>query len=1014
MVVIVAEKHSVAKAIASVLANGVKRIPNAKDAQFGHWEFSFRGEPAILTYAKGHIIQLAEPKTYGEAYAKWDISVYPLLPEIHRRAVSKGCEAGFEEISFYLKKADWIISATDNDREGDIIFREIYDFLELKTPYKKAVFDDPTDEEIIKAFSKLQEGKERRNIEKAGEAREIIDYDIGNNLTVLATRCMPLQVDGTRSKILQGRVKTSTLSLIAKRDSEIANFKPHSYYRVQADFGFLAEYPVDFKTKEEAQRFIEEKCIDKKCKVNGFEIKNEKETAKKLYNTTAIQSDANKYYGYTPAQTSKALEKLYLPLKYSTYPRTKSTALLEERKDAIKSIIKNLMATIYKDLYLEEGKWSDFSKKHFDDKKVSGHPAIVPTSNVADLTKLEIIDSKVYDLICRSVIALVYPNAVTEKRTAVISVGKYEFKGVSQKVICEGWKVIYKDFKNDNKSSETQKSEIPQLSKGQLLTAKDFLVKEVQATPPKAYTLGTLVKAMETAGQDCEDEEIAEIMRLEGKALGTDATRDSIIDSLLNEGYIALSGNTVHVTRVGKWIIDNLPVDDIKDVMFTAEMERDLYLIQNGKLDYIKYCKKVQNNVRKWSEQLKSATIPPFNLSSTNHLHCPNCKGNLITRGADAKYWLCENFLKEKGDPTRCSFCVPQIYKGAKLSLADLKSLSEGKPTSWHTLVGYKKEDVNKEQPFKKNCYLTWDKENGRITEMSVIPKVFCPICHAEITATANGYECRNYEYSSDNNHVSKCDFYIPNTFLDSTITITDLKHLVKGENTTPKKLKSKEGKSFTVCLKYNVTNHKIEFDTVLEGVSCPICKGHVITMGEKGWACENFVEFIKDEHDNVLKDKDGYAMRKCSFYIPCVYYDNKLSLTDLKNLCSGRPTKKLNFVSKAGKPYQSVVVYDKEKRYLKRDFEAGKLVCPVCKKGEVRQWQKDGKKGWFCTNTDCSFRVFEKVGNIEITDSIVKQICEGGYSRPQTFYSQKKNKEYKVRLKWNYDKQCVDFDFIK
>lgn len=1011
MVTILAEKYSVAAAIAELFAGDARRIVNKNDGRFGYWKFDFQGEDAVLVYAIGHIIQLAEPKTYGPEFAKWNENVFPLLPEPHRRVVPDEYRSAFADIEKYMKAADWLINATDNDREGDIIFREIYDYLELNKPYKKAIFDDPTPDAIITAFANLQEGKERRSIEKAGEAREYIDYDIGHNMTVLATKCMPLFVDGSRKKILQGRVKTATLSMVVQREQDIKSFKKSFYYRVVVDFGnFKAELNTDFQTQEQAQAVLI-KCTGKPCIVKNFEIKNESKNAPRLYNTTAIEAAANRKYGFTPKQTSNMLEKMYMPKRVSTYPRTSSTCIADDRKEQIAEIVKMLMASKYKDFFVEESKWTPFSKKHFNSEKVHGHPAITPTLTDSNSVELSEDEKKIHDMLCRSILALVLPQSKYEKRMATITIGDYDFVATSKKRIERGWEALYEE----EEETSTDVSELPILNIGDVLTPQKLLLREVAVAPPRAFTLASLVEAMEVAGQNVDDEEIAELMRSQEKALGTGATRNRIIDDLFRENYLSMSGNTVHPTAIGTWIIKNFPVKELKDVMFTAEMEHQLFLIQQGKVDEKEYVKKISSYVKKWSDEIKNAKIKPIEFSSTGNLKCPNCNGKLVTRG---NYWMCQNFKSKKDkdySESSCTFCLPIMYKGELLSLMDLEKLSQKKATSFHKFFFYRKDDKNKENPIEQRAYLFWDAKSKCIKESNVVPKCKCPICGAEIQATATGYRCANHTLidPADKEKGYKCKFYVPLKFLGATISLADIKHIVSGEVTAVKNLKKHDGEKFCASLFWDKEDQKLGFKYTVEGVKCPACGG-AIKVTSQAWYCENYEIKLKDENGDPILTEKGKQKRQCTFYLSKDFYGNKLKESDLKAICNLEATRKLTFTNKNGKEYQSPIRYDKSSGYISRDFQAGKIMCPICRKGEMVFFEnKQGKKMWFCSEK-CGFITNAVINGVLISETTMTQLVEKGISSAHTFQKKDGSGEYKARFKIDYHEKKLQLVFVK
>ena len=1013
MICILAEKYDAAKSIVYAIGNGAKRVPNAKDGTFSHWEFSLNGEDAVLVHARGHIIELCEPKTYGEPYAKWDLSVFPLLPTPHRRCVSADIKPEvFNEIASYMKKADLIISATDNDREGDIIFKEIYDYLDLNTPYKRAIYDDLNEDAILAAFHNLADGSTRHNIENAGLARECIDYDIGNNLTVVATKTMPLFVDGKQSLVVVGRVKTATLAMVVEREKAIRSYKPTYYYRVRGDFGFNAEIEKDYKDKAAAQAIIDE-IGGKSGVVKSFDVKSSKEGAPKLYNTAKIQADANRLYGYSPKQVSTALEKMYSEYKIITYPRTQSCWLSDGTEGKVKSIIKMLMATRYTQYAIDESAFVPFTKKHFDSSKVDSHPAIMPTLKKAEGISLTEVEDNIYDMICRRALALVLPLAIYNVKSAVIVCGGKEFVAKSKSLVSKGWKSLFEKERAETPEGENS-TEIPNLSIGQTLNGT-YDIRTVTVEPPHRYTLGSLVEAMERAGQHIDNDELAEEMILNHKSLGTGATRDSVIEDLLRLNYISTNGKAVYATNIGEWIIDNLPVRELTDVVFTAEMEHKLFLVQKGELDYAVYCADMQESVKRWHQQFITAECKPYKISSTGGLKCPHCQGNIVTmQGKDGSYWICENWrvnLANVGEkPNRkCSFILPTTYRGAKLSLKDVECLCKDKSTPFHTFQ-------TKEGKEYKAC-LHVDKTSGNIIISTEIDKVVCPCCGGAVKATSYGFACENHVATGEVNEkgykVYKCPFCISSNPFGAEITLSDVKRICKGGVSATKKF-SKDDKEFYGSVGWDNENKKICFAYVVNDATCPICGGEIRTS-EKNWHCLNNEVAITDESGNKVLDEKGYPVKKCSFVVFKEFSGAKLNEGDLKNICGNKPTRKISFKSKEGKPFDAALKFNPDTQRIEFEFDAIKNICPICKKGEIRHSKNEGK-GWYCSRfkEGCKFRFPDIWGGTKFTDGDISSLSKTGLSKPHTMTSKKNGKEFTARFRFNAVDGKIEMVFSK
>ena len=659
MVVIYAEKASLAKEIANALHAG-KRIPLAGEPTVGHYEFKFRGEDAILCHGVGHLAQLVPAASYDEKFKSWDLNVYPCIPDNFRAAPKADTLKCMKLVKSFLDKADWCINACDADREGELIFAYICDVCHCNAPFKRVWIEDLTEQKLRYAFDNLKAPNQQlsptekgtaSDLRLAGRARSIADWLIGVNLTVAATKKF-----GNRDKMLSvGRVQTPTLNLVVEREKAILGHKKTPFWKLTVQFQttneqFEAEYEKgNFQVEVEAQQALSE-CNGRNGIVTSIEIKHKTESVPLLYNATGLQIAANKKYGWDSEKTAKVMQSLY-EKKLMSYPRTSSEHLTDAMKPEVTDTIKKLLRIPeYASFSIEP--WAEFTKRHFDDAKVGSHPAIIPTVNVPEtLNELSEDEKMLYDLLAKSLIRMIYPKAEMNDTTALITVnGKHLFKATGSVITADGWYAV--DAKPEKKKV------LPNLANGQELSGT-YEVKKGVTEPPKRYTEAELLAAMETAGQKLEDEEARTLMKMQKKGLGTDATRVPTIKSLFQKGYLARKGKTIYPTELGIFLIDSLPISDLKSAEMTGEMEKKLNDIALGSANYEAFISEVKKLTATWYGCVSGASTEAFVSSSESKMLCPLCGKKLNT--FDWGY-SCSGY--QEG----CTFKVGKTIAGKKIT----------------------------------------------------------------------------------------------------------------------------------------------------------------------------------------------------------------------------------------------------------------------------------------------------------------------------------------------------------
>lgn len=555
---IIAEKPSVGISIGKVLG--------AASRKDGYLE----GNGYIVTWCIGHLVALAAPEDYDVKYKKWD--VLPIIPTEWKYKILPDTKKQFGIIKKLMNSKDvnTVICATDAGREGELIFRLVYNQAGCKKPVKRLWVSSLEDEAIRKGFENLKSSKCYDDLYKSALCRERADWLIGMN----ATRYFTVK-NGNKGVISIGRVQTPTLAMIVERDSEIKNFKKGYYYTIEIDCGEFKAASKKIDTEETAQEICK---ICKTAIVKEVKKENKATNPPKLYDLTELQRDANRLLGFTAQQTLDILQKLY-ETKLVTYPRTDSRYLTEDMEDTALSVISAI--TSVTDFEISE---EPNIKSVMNNKGVSDHHAIIPTINIttADLTALDDNSAKLLNLISVQLLSATAPKYEYESITVNLSCDGYDFNTTGKSVKNSGFKDIEKQFLSVVKSKAENKEDdylvLPEIIVGSEYSVAAKVVRH-ETTPPKPYTEDTLLSAMEKAGsKDYTSDDI------ERKGLGTPATRASIIEVLLKRGYIERKGKNLVSTDKGAKVVFSVP-DMLRSAKMTAEWENELSLIAKGKSD---------------------------------------------------------------------------------------------------------------------------------------------------------------------------------------------------------------------------------------------------------------------------------------------------------------------------------------------------------------------------------------------------------------------------------------------
>lgn len=556
---VLAEKPSVGRDIARVL--GAR----------GKGEGMIVGDEYVVSWAVGHLVTLCDPDELNPAWKKWTMDALPMLPETLKTKVISKTRSQFSVLKKLLRdpEIERVICATDSGREGELIFRYIYDQAGCKKPVDRLWISSMTDAAIREGFAALKPDSAYDGLYVSARCRSEADWIIGMN----ASRAYTLRYDVLLSV---GRVQTPTLALLVARDREIRAFVPRDYWEIRADFGDYAGLWLNPDTKETRcyEHELAEQIAGRVRGKTGVVTENERtkktQPPPQLYDLTSLQREANKLLGLSAAKTLEIAQALYEKHKLITYPRTDSRYLPHDMIPKVAKVLNTLPAP-YDALTAPLKAEGAFSKsgRMYNDAKVSDHHALVPTGSYAALGKLTDIERRVFDMIARRLIAAHYPDYEYLSVKLITRVDGDDFKTTGSVPLKEGWKAVYRG-EGEKKEGEDA---LPDLPVGTQRSVKGCRLKAQKTKPPEPHTDGTLLQAMENAGRTLEDESLRESMKDSG--LGTPATRAAIIERLVEVGYARRKGRTILSTEKGEKLISIAP-EELTSPILTGKWEKSL------------------------------------------------------------------------------------------------------------------------------------------------------------------------------------------------------------------------------------------------------------------------------------------------------------------------------------------------------------------------------------------------------------------------------------------------------
>ncbi|HHT7236363.1 MULTISPECIES: DNA topoisomerase III [Bacillus] len=632
--VVIAEKPSVARDIAKVL----------KCTKKGNG--FLEGDKYIVTWALGHLVTLADPETYDNKYKTWNLEDLPMLPERMKLVVMKQTGKQFNAVKHQLTRNDVneIVVATDAGREGELVARWIIEKAKVNKPIKRLWISSVTDKAIKDGFNNLKPGKSYENLYASAVARSEADWYIGLN----ATRALTTKFN---AQLNCGRVQTPTVAIIAGREDEIKNFKAQTYYGIEAQTTDKLKLTWQ-DAKGNGRNFNKEKIdtiVRKLDKQNATVVEIEKQQKKSfapgLYDLTELQRDANKIFGYSAKETLNIMQKLYEQHKVLTYPRTDSRYISSDIVGTLPERLKACGVGEYRPLAHKVLQKPVKSNKSFvDDSKVSDHHAIIPTESYVNFSAFTDKERKIYDLVVKRFLAVLFPAFEYEQLTLRTKIGDETFIARGKTILNSGWKEVYANrFEDDDAAADLKEQILPRIEKGDTLNVKLIAQTSGQTKAPARFNEATLLSAMEnpTKYMDTQNKQLADTLKSTG-GLGTVATRADIIDKLFNSFLLEKRGKDIHITSKGRQLLDLVP-EELKSPTLTGEWEQKLEAIAKGKLKKEVFISEMKNYTKEIVAEIKSSD-KKYKHDNISTKSCPDCgKPMLEVNGKKGKMLVCQD-----------------------------------------------------------------------------------------------------------------------------------------------------------------------------------------------------------------------------------------------------------------------------------------------------------------------------------------------------------------------------------
>lgn len=670
MKAIIAEKPSVAREIAQIL--------NANNKKDGYFE----GNGYCVTWALGHLVSLGMPEDYGiRGFDKASLPIFPnpfiLTPRKTKQTKPKSYQPDppalkqLKIIKNVISQCTSIIAATDAGREGELIFRYIYDYLQCKQPFERLWISSLTEKAIQEGFKNLKPGSDFDGLYEAAKARSEADWLLGINAT------QALSIAANNDVYSLGRVQTPTLALICKRFQENKDFKQKKYWQIQLQhrkdyLNFSSLSNQQWEDKKQAEQIIKAIEREGRATVEDVSINTVKEQSPLLFDLTELQKEANRKLGLSADEVLHTAQSLY-EKKFITYPRTGSKYIPEDLWPEIPELIRILHQTDPFKPAISTLKFGNFNKRIVNDLKVTDHHGLLPTTKIP--SALSASEKAIYQMIVYRLLESLSEHCSKEVSHIIIKVHHYEFSIKGSKILHKGWRAIRglltdeaspdqdnnsNNNSNNNETQEPQLIELPEFKKGDELKISSTELNEKLTSPPKLYTEADLLSAMENAGRQIEDKEQQKVLSNIG--IGTPATRASIIETLITRNYVTRKSKTLIPTDKGGKVYDLIKDQKIANVRMTAEWEIVLHQIETKEINSNQFISGIKNYTKEITQELLSLNIPQENIPE---IKCPKCQQHNLT-------------IKEKivkCPDQQCQWILFRMICGIQLSINHITSL---------------------------------------------------------------------------------------------------------------------------------------------------------------------------------------------------------------------------------------------------------------------------------------------------------------------------------------------------
>ncbi len=672
---VIAEKPSVGQDLARVLPGPFEKHTGAGE-KTARW---LEGPDHVITWAVGHLVQLAEPDEYDDKFKKWRMADLPIVPRSFKLVVrDERSEKQMKVVRDQLRRddVDHVINACDAGREGELIFTYIYEYVKADKPVQRLWLNSMTNDAMREAFGHLRDGADLGALRDAAKSRSEADWIVGMNATRAATIRLRSSFDGAVSL---GRVQTPTLAIIARREEEIRAFKPEKYWLVDAAFEadgarryegrFHAGAQPRMASAQEAQAIVDA-VRGRRGEITKLEKTKRKERPPLLYDLTSLQREANTRYGFSARRTLAAAQRCYEEHKALTYPRTSSRYLTSDMVPDLKSIAGHVGR---RPEYREGARYVQSLDllplaRVVDNAKVGDHHAIIPTNSDHVLEKMSDDDRRVYDLVARRFLAVFHPDAEFENTRVETTVETHIFRTRGKVLLVPGWRGVYGELPEGEGSAsdedEGRDQQLPRLERGEAVDTRDVESLEKETKPPRRYSDASLLAAMETAGKLVDDDELREAMKESG--IGTPATRAAIIERLIDVGYVERDGRALVATEKGINVVRLLDGHPLTSPALTGDWEHRLAAIEEGDERREKFMEDIAKfageTVGVLDTTLKDVRIPRANLGP-----CPVCGNDIVENRKGFSCWSRE-------DPG-CGFVIWKSKAGKQLPVVTAREL---------------------------------------------------------------------------------------------------------------------------------------------------------------------------------------------------------------------------------------------------------------------------------------------------------------------------------------------------